>query len=97
MLGRRAGRLNFSKHAADGIDSRQKGAGNVGVAQQQPVSHLTQQIFANVRDRLQLCKPKKATGSLQRVDRSEDAAQCVPVTGVFFNGTRSRSSRSRFS
>ena len=76
--------LDAFQHLSDGIHHAQQSRGDLRMYAQFSIAQLAQQIFANMRNRLQFCESQKATGSLDRVDGAEDTRQRSPVSRIFF-------------
>ena len=67
--------LDTVEHVADGVDLRQQAAGDFGIERQFSFAQLAEQVLADMRQRFELAEAKKAAGSLDRVDRAEDAGE----------------------
>src|SRR5262249_45940868 len=71
--------LDASQHGANRIDESEEYGGNFQVEKQLAVAQFAEQVLADMSDGFQLSESQKSAGTLDRVDRTEDAGQPLSI------------------
>ena len=86
LVALRAGLLDRGEDVANRVDQNEKRARDVRVQSDLPVPKLAQEIFAGVRDRLELGETEEAARALDRVDRPEHARELLGIERFLLEG-----------